>query len=881
MTMRFVRMLRHVVADVLFRRRRERELDAEVADHFARDAQALERQGWSAHAASVEAHRRFGSITAAKDDMREQRFGNVAESMLRDVRFGGRWLRRSPGFTAAALITLALGLGATTAIFSILDTVILRPLPYRDERELVTLWQHATRVGDTHDLVSPANFRDWRARAKSFESMSALSYWSLDWATPEGMTSVDAWQASEDFFRMMSREPALGRTFTADEFTPGRNNVFVVTHGFWQRVLGSDPAAVGKPFRVDDGTSTLVGVMPAGFELLGDRDIYVPLILSEEEWTRRQATYLVVAGRLAAGATLERARSELNVLGAALEREYPRENQDVRIFASPLRDELLGAAKSPILLLAGAVLCLLFVACANVANLLLLRSLARRREFALRAALGASGRRLVRQLVVESALLAVCGGLVALLVAFGALKLFLALAPADVPRLQGAEIDGRVLAFALGVSTLCALACALGPLVRVLRGAPRDALSETATSSTQTRGSRTSQHALAAVQIGFALTLVIGAGLLVRSVQRLLAVDRGFDPRGVSAMTVQAWDKYPSGAQRVMFAADMEARLRALPGVRQVGLTTALPMHEPVGNQGAGVIAVGSGLTERDMKQALAAAISPTYFETLGIPLRDGRTFSTVDDSASPRVAIVNEAFIREHFPGKRGVGERVRVSFTGPPIEREIVGVVGDVRHGGLHETPQPSVFVPHSQQRTGVMMFIVKSERPAGSMLSEVREALRTANPNLPPDDLTTLDRLLELSTRERRFLRTLLLGFSALALVLALVGTYGVVSHATAARRREIAVRMALGASQTSVRGLVLRHGTLLALAGSVLGLLGAAALVRLLQGSLFGISPFDPPTYLVSTLLVLAAAVVASTVPAVSAAHSNPATVLRSA
>ncbi|MGH7713454.1 MAG: ABC transporter permease, partial [Gemmatimonadaceae bacterium] len=430
--------------------------------------------------------------------------------------------------------------------------------------------------------------------------------------------------------------------------------------------------------------------MPPGFELLGNRDVYVPLILPEEEWRRRQATYLVVAGRLASGVSLEQARRELDMLGAALEREYPRENADVRIFASPLRDELLGAAKSPILLLAGAVLCLLVVACANVANLLLLRSLGRRREFALRTALGASGGRLVRQLVVESLLLALCGGVVALVVAFGALKVFLALAPGDVPRLQGAAIDGRVLLFALGVSTLSALVCAIGPLLRVLRGAPRDALSETSTSSTQTRGSRTSQHALAAVQIGFALTLVIGAGLLVRSVQRLLAVERGFDPRGVSSLTVQAWDEYPNGAERVAFAADMEARLRTLPGVRQVGLTTALPLHDPVGNQGAGVVTIGSGLTDRDMKQALAAAISPTYFATLGIPLRDGRVFSAVDDTAGPNVVIVNEAFVREHLPGKRAVGQRVRVSFSGAPVEREIVGVVGDVRHRGLHETPQ-----------------------------------------------------------------------------------------------------------------------------------------------------------------------------------------------
>jgi predicted permease len=364
-------------------------------------------------------------------------------------------------------------------------------------------------------------------------------------------------------------------------------------------------------------------------------------------------------------------------------------------------------------------------------------------------------------------------------------------------------------------------------------------------------------------------------------VERLLTVERGFDARGVASLTVQAWDELPAGAQRVAFAADMEARLRALPGVQHVGLTTALPLHDPVGNQGAGVVAVGSGLTDRDMREALAAAVSPTYFETLGIPLRDGRTFSVADDSASPQVAIVNEAFVREHFPGQRAVGARVRISFSGAPVEREVVGVVGDVRHGGLHETPQPAVFVPHAQQRTGVMMFIVKSDRPATALLPDLREALRAANPTMAPDDLTTLDRLLELSTRERRFLRTLLLGFSAIALVLALVGTYGVVSHATAARRREIAVRMALGASQTSVRGLVLRHGALLAVAGSVLGLLGAAALVRLLQGSLFGISPFDPPTYLLGTLLVLAAAVLASTVPAVSAAHSNPAKVLRSA
>ncbi len=879
--MRTGRMLRHAVLDLLFRRRRERELDAELVDHLTREAQALEQAGWGLDAAQREAQRRFGSVSAVKDDAREQRFGAVADSVLRDARFGGRGLRRSPGFTTAALLTLALGLGATTAIFSILDTVILRPLPYRDDRELVTLWQHATRAGETHDLVSPANFRDWHARTTAIARMGALVHWGVDWRRPDGVTSVDAWAASEDFFSVLDREPALGRTFTPDEFGAGAEKVFIVTHGFWHRELGGDPSAVGRAFRVDDAMSTLVGVLAPGFELLGNRDIYVPLVLSAEEWSRRQATYLTVVGRLAPGATLDQARAEVATIGATLEREYPRENSDVRIFLSPLRDELLGEARGPILLLAGAVLCLLGVACANVANLLLLRSLARRREFAVRAALGASGPRLVRQLVVESTLLALAGGAVALLVAWGALQLFLALAPADVPRLQGATIDARVLVFALVVSMMAAMVCAIGPLVRVLRGAPRDALQEVSTASTATRGSRASQHALAALQIGFALTLVIGAGLLVRSVQRLLAVERGFDSRGVAALTVQAWQHYPKGAQRVAFAADMEARLRALPGVRRVGLTTALPLHDPVGNENAGVIALRSGLSDRDMRQAMAAAVSPTYFETIGIARRQGRTFSSADDTASARVVIVNEALVREHFPDGRAIGERIRISFYGAPVEHEIVGVVADVRHGGLHEAPKPAVFVPHTQQRTGVMMFIVKGDRPAATLLPDMTKVLHAVNPNLPADELATVERLLELSTRERRFVMTLLLGFSALALLLALVGTYGVVSHAMAARRREIAVRMALGATHGSVRGLVLRHGTLLALAGSVLGLLGAALLVRLLQASLFGISPFDPPTYTVSTLLVLAAALVACLVPAAQAAHSNPATVLRSA
>ncbi|MGH7696040.1 MAG: ABC transporter permease, partial [Gemmatimonadaceae bacterium] len=320
--MKWKRILGLATTDILSRERRERELDAEVADHLAREAAALGQQGWTADAARQEARRRFGSLSATKDDVREQRFGAVADSVMRDARFGSRWLRRSPGFTAAALLTLALGLGATTAIFSILDTVILRPLPYADDRELITLWQHAIRVGDTHDLVSPANFRDWKARAKSFERISALSYWSVKWPLPDGVTQVDAWAASEDFFRMMEREPALGRTFTAEEFTPGRNNVFVVTDGFWRRMLGADSSAVGKTFRVEDGPMTLVGVLPAGFELLGNRDVYIPLILPEEQWRRRQSTYLMVAGRLAPGVSLQQARNELDMLGATLEREY-------------------------------------------------------------------------------------------------------------------------------------------------------------------------------------------------------------------------------------------------------------------------------------------------------------------------------------------------------------------------------------------------------------------------------------------------------------------------------------------------------------------------------------------------------------------------------
>jgi putative ABC transport system permease protein len=880
--MKWKRIFGLAATDVLSRGQRERELDAEFADHLAREAAALEEQGWSAEAARQEARRRFGSLSTNKDEVRAQRFGAVAESVVRDARFGGRWLRRSPGFTAAALLTLALGLGATTAVFSILDTVLLRPLPYRDDRELVTLWTHETRVGNAHQLVAPGNFRDWRARSTSIRPMAAMSYWSEDWKGPDGTTSVDAWAVSEDFFAVMDRPFALGRAFTREEFVSGGPHVFIVTHGFWQRQLGSDSSAVGRAFQVDEGSSTLVGVLPPGFELLGNRDIYVPLILPEQQWMLRQATYLLVTGRLAPGATLEQARAEAVSIGQTLEREYPRENTDVSIAVSPLREELLGDARSPIYLLAGAVLCLLGVACANVANLLLLRSLARRREFALRAALGASGNRLVRQLVVESALLALAGGAVALFVAWGGLRLFLALAPADIPRLQAASIDGRVLVFALGVSTIAAIICALGPLARVLRGAPRDALSETTTSSTGTRRSRVSQHSLAALQIGFALTLIIGAGLIVRSVQHLLAVDRGFDSRGLASMTVQAWDDYPAGAQRVAFINEMERRLAALPGVQKVGTTTAMPLHDPVGNQNAGVVAVGSGLTDRDARQAIASAVSPTFFSTLGIPLRDGREFTQFDDTASRPVVIVNEALMREHFPGRtRVVGERIRVSFYGGPKEHEIVGVVADVRHGGLQEAPRPSVFIPAAQQRAGVMMFIVKSDRQPATLLPDMRNALQALNPALPMDELTTVDRTIELSTLERRFVMTLLLGFSALALVLALVGTYGVVSHSMAERRREIAVRMALGASHQNVRGLVLKHGAGLALGGSALGLVGAALLVKLLQTSLFGISRFDPPTYVIGTLLVLAAALLACIVPAIQAVRNNPATVLRSA
>lgn len=878
--MRLLRRLRYVFGDVFLRGRRERELEIELHDHLQREEQALQQTGWTPDAARREARRRFGSMSGTRDDVREQRFGAVTESMLRDARFGGRWLRRSPGFTGAALLTLALGLGATTAIFSILDTVLLRPLPYRDDRELVTLWQHATRAGETHDNVSPANFRDWRERAKSYAAIGALNYWGVDWHTTDGLRSLDAWAVSEDFFRAMGRAPALGRTFTPEEFAPGVN-VFMTTHGFWQRELGGDSSAVGRAFIVDGAMATLVGVLPPGFEMLLQRDIFVPLVLSEQQWASRQATYLTVVARLAEGVTLEAARAEAAAIGATLEREYPRENADVRIFVSPLRDELLGDARGPLWLLGGAVVCLLGVACANVANLLLVRSLSRRREFALRSALGASGRRLVRQLVVESGILALAGGAAALFVAWGALRVFIALAPADVPRLQGAGIDGRVLLFALLLAGGAALFCALGPLARVLRGAPRDALSDASTSTTSSRASRAWQHGLAALQIGFALTLIIGAGLLVRSVQHLLTVERGFATKGVTALTVQAWDQYRSGAQRVAFAQEMQQRLRALPGVQHVGVTTALPLHEPVGNQTAGVVSPASGLTDRDMKQAVAAAISPNYFATLEIAFRAGRDFTAADDSAAPPVVIVNEALVREHLQGQSPIGARLRVSFSGPPIEREIVGVVADVRHGALHEAPPPAVFVPHAQQRTGVMMFVVRADRPASTLMTDMRNVLSSVNPNLPVDKLTTAEQLVELSTRERRFVRTLLVGFAVIALLLALVGTYGVVSHAMAARRREIAVRMALGATHDNVRGLVLRHGALLALAGSVLGLLGAGLLVQLLRASLFGVSAFDPATYALGTLLVLGAAVVACLLPAAQAARSNAATILRSA
>ncbi|HEX3554521.1 MAG TPA: ABC transporter permease [Thermoanaerobaculia bacterium] len=794
--------------------------------------------------------------------------------LRQDLAYAARSLWRTPGFALTAVLVVALGVGANTAVFSLADFVFVRPLPYADAGRLVKLWQS---FGSGTNEVSPANYRDWKAMTSSFSGMGA--YWRraanlVGAAEPRRLETV---RATPELLPLLGVAPLIGRVFTTEEARTGQ--FAVLSHALWKSQFGGDPGVIGKSVRLDGVPHTVTGVMPASFQFPSRSvEAWTSLVLREKDFTDRSDTYLEVVGRLRPGVSAGQARRELAVVSARLERQYPKENKDIGAVLLGLRDELSERSRLLVLALCGATLCILLLACANLASLFLARGAHRARELSVRAALGAGRERLVRQLVTESLGVAFIGGIVGVAAAAAGEPLLARLVPSSLPIAEHASLDLRVLILAAAFVLLTGLAFGLAPAVRAGRSSALDALRGGA----RTAGGRTQRlrAALVIVEVAASVVLLVTSGLLIRAVWRIQTTDPGFIADDVLTLqTALPLPKYDSTARRAQFYGSVLEEVRALPGVRDAAYTTGLPMAMrggiwPVSLTGEEVL--------RDSSNTVSLRyVTPRYFATLGIPLRRGRDTAETDTREQPFVAVVSELLAKRYWPNEDPIGKRFRIANH----ERTVVGVVGDVRVRGLERQSEPQVYLPYQQVPDGDIIsyipkdLVVRTARADNNLLPRIREIVKSADPEQPISNVRTMSEIVAEETASRRTQLWLLGALSVIALLIAGLGIHGLLTFTVSKRSQELGVRRALGAQAGEILGLVLREGLALALTGIAIGVAVAYVAARGMGALLFGVRPEDPLTIAVATAMCLATAVVGCLRPAMRAARVDPLSALR--
>jgi predicted permease len=806
---------------------------------------------------------------------------------MNDLRYALRALRRQPGFAATAVVTLALGIAATTAVFSVVYGVLLRPLPFPHSERLVRVF--AERSGGLW-TVSPPDFTDWRAQAASFEHLAAVNTDMSVALTGDGpATRRVAAAVTANFFATLGVPPALGRGFTEAHEVPGQDRAAVLSDALWRTQYGADPGVLGRFLRLDGAEYEVVGVMPPDFDVPAGTELWLPLAFTVADLTtQRGAHYLDVYGRLRAGTTVEQADQEVWDIAARLGAAFPEANPDWRAAAVGLRTALVGDAQRPLYALLGAVGLVLLMSCVNVASLLLARAVSRDQEIAIRVALGVGRGRLVRAVLAESLVLALAGGVLGAGLATWGVDWLTRLAPPTLPRLEQVRVDPYVLAFTLAVSGLTGLIFGAAPSLQLLRRREASgALALSERSGTAGRAAQRWRRGLVTVQIALAVTLLAGAGLLIRSFARLTATDPGFRPEGVLTFNLSLPEVgYEDPARAAAFAARVEEGFRALPGVSHVGMIFGLPLS------GFGFSITPTALDGRRLTDEEQNAfpvyfqlrfVTPGYFETMGITRLQGRTFTDLDRAGAPTVAVVNETAARHLFGTTDVIGRRVehgtRMGLGGDRVNGEIVGVVRDVKDVALSAAARPHVYFPHAQWPVDFLQPVLRTTGDPLALAELARRVVATVDPNVPVYQVRTISQLRNASTGRTRFLMLLLAVFAASALTLAAVGIYGVGAFAVAQRRRELGIRMALGARASDIVGLVLRQGAALAAGGAVLGLAGALLATRALRGLLFEVTPTDPPTLTAGTVTLVLVTLVASYAPARRAARVDPMEALR--
>jgi putative ABC transport system permease protein len=803
-------------------------------------------------------------------------------TVIQDLRYGARMLAKNPGFTLVAIVTLALGIGANTAIFSVVNTVLLRPLPYKDAGRLMTVWEYNRPRGLNTDQVSPLDFADWRSQNHAFESMAASTDVTYTLTGAGEPSPIIGYSFSADYFHVLGVAPLLGRAFLPEEEQPGKNHVAVLSYSLWQSRFGGERSLVGKTIALDGAPYTVVGIMPPGVQYPPFTELWTPLTIVPEAANDRAYRYLRVMARLKPGVSIEQAQVEMNTIARRLALEYPKTNKDEdATHIISLRQMISGDIRPALLVLLCAVGFVLLIACANVANLLLARAAARQKEVAVRAALGASRLRLVRQFLTESVLLGFAGGALGLVLAFWSTGALVTMFPPtifniSIPHLDKIPIDGWVLGFALAVSLLTGLIFGLVPALQAGRLDTNESLKESGRSMTGSAHIRRFRSALVVAEVALSLILLAAAGLTIKSFLHLLKGDLGFNPENVLTMRVLLpQSKYKTPTQQLAFGNQALDRIKSLPGVASAGTVTFLPLS---GWWGERTVSLQGQSTPEDQRPiAVWSSVTPDYFRAMSIPLLKGRFFRDQDNPSANPVAMISKSLARRLLPNEDPVGKRISVEGVKGPVD--VVGVVGDVHQLGLTTETTSEVYLPFSQVSIWLMCFAVRTSSDPMSLAKAAQREIWAVDKDQAVGYVMPMSQLASESLAPERVVTLLLVAFAAVALTLAAVGIYGVMAYSSAQRTHEIGIRVALGARSADVMRLVVGQGVVLVLAGVGIGLAGSFGLMRFLSSLLYGVRPSDPVTFIIVSVALAGVALLASYIPARRAAKVDPMVALR--
>jgi len=864
----------------------DQDFASELDSHLAMLIDENIRRGMSPEEARRAARIRLGGVTQLKETNRELRSLPVIETFLQDARYAIRMLRKNPGFTAVAILTLALGIGANTAIFSVVYAVLLKPLPYANPNQLVSAFQANIQEGVPEDGTSYPNFEEWRAQNHVFSDLSTINFHQLTLTGSGEPSVVNTCVVTPQHFALLDVKPLQGRIFYPDDGKQGAPPVVILSENLWRGALGADPKIVGSSITLDKRPFTVVGIMPAAFRspfINNAQDVWIPLVqdpLFGSWMARRGGHWLPVFGRLKPGVSLAQAQAEMDTISERLASEFPAENKGWTVRLVPMQKEIVGDVRTALLVLLGAVGLVLLIACANIANLLLTRATSRSKEIAVRTALGAGRSRIIRQLLSETAVLGLLGGVVGIALAYWGVRALSSLLPDNLPQLNAIRVDNFVLVFALALSAIASVAFGLVPALFASKSDIQASLREGSSRSGESGNRRRARSFLAAAEIALAMVLLVAAGLLLRSFSKLTSVSPGFDAQHIVKAEVSLPQfQYSRPEQWTAFSDQLLAGIRAQPGLQDSAIAIPVPIADGFINLAFEIVGVPPA-SPSDSRLANYVSVSPNYFRVMGIPLLSGRLFNQQDIADAPRVTLISKALAQRYFPNQDPIGKQLNFGF--PPnadVSREIIGIVGDVRDKSLGDAPAPMMYVPFSQAPFWGANLVVKSTLSTSAVATSIRQQVQKIDKDLPVTDVEKLPDLLDASVSQQRF-RTFLLGlFAAMALILAATGIFGVISYSVSRRTNEIGIRVALGASRSTILRMILRETLILAAVGLAVGLPCALAASHLIGHMLFGVSANDPVTLAAVAFTLAAVAALAGFVPARRAMQVDPMVALR--